>query len=41
MLGGEEAFLLAYGDYEKQAFQDMTTNFFERMSLGVVDEGRR
>lgn len=35
------AFLLAYGDYDKQAFQDMTTNFFERMSLGVIDEGRR
>ncbi|WP_315922828.1 alpha/beta hydrolase family protein [Mesorhizobium sp. SP-1A] len=35
------AFLLAYGDYEKQAFQDMTTDFFERMSLGAIDEGRR
>lgn len=34
-------FLLAYGQYEKEAFNDMTTDFFERMSLGVVDEGRR
>lgn len=34
-------FLLAYADYNKEAFQDMTTDFFERMSLGVLDEGRR
>ena len=35
------AFLRAYAGYEEFAFRDMTTDFFERMALGVVDEGRR
>lgn len=35
------AFLLSYSDYNQQAFQDLSTDFFERMSLGVLDEGRR
>jgi len=34
-------FLKAYGDYDTKAFEDLTTNFFERMSLQAVDEGRR
>lgn len=34
-------FILAYMNYEAQAFTDMTTDFFQRMSLGVLNEGRR
>lgn len=35
------AFLKAYANYDQTAFKDMTTDFFERMALGIVDEGRR
>lgn len=35
------AYLRAYGNYEEAAFRDMTSDFFERMSLGVVNEDRR
>lgn len=35
------AFLEAYAYYDPAAFGDMTTEFFERMSLGMVDEGKR
>lgn len=34
-------FLKAYANYDVAAFKDMTTDFFERMALGIVDEGRR
>ena len=32
------AFLKAYADYDTQAFQDMKSHFFERMTLGTVKE---
>lgn len=41
ILGLTTCFLLAYSSYDSTAFNDMTTDFFERMSLGAVDEGRR
>lgn len=34
-------FLRSYAMYDEQAFDDMTSEFFERMTLGLVDEGRR
>lgn len=34
-------FLKSYAMYDEQAFRDMTSEFFERMTLGLVDEGRR
>jgi Predicted dienelactone hydrolase len=35
------AFLLSYSAYEEEAFADLTTDFFRRMSLGLVVEDRR
>lgn len=35
------AFVRAYADYDQTAFKDLTTNFFQRMSLGAVLEYRR
>jgi len=34
-------FLHAYSSYDETAFADMGSDFFERMSLGVIDEARR
>jgi len=34
-------FLKSYSAYDGEAFHDMTSDFFERMTLGLVDEGRR
>jgi len=34
-------FLHAYSSYDEAAFADMGSDFFERMSLGLVDERRR
>jgi hypothetical protein len=34
-------FLEAYADYDPIAFKDLTSNFFQRMSLGAVVEYRR
>ncbi|MGH0003738.1 hypothetical protein ACQU0X_26985 [Pseudovibrio ascidiaceicola] len=41
LMGSSVAFLRAYGNYENAAFQDLTTNFFERMTLGAITERRR
>jgi pimeloyl-ACP methyl ester carboxylesterase len=35
------AFVRAYADYDQAAFKDMTTQFFQRMSLGAVTEYKR
>jgi len=35
------AFLKAYANYDRDAFKDMSSGFFERMSLGTVSELRR
>lgn len=35
------AFLKAYANYDTTAFSDMTTDFFQRMALGIVEERRR
>lgn len=35
------AFALSYADYDQTAFKDMTTQFFQRMSLGAVAEYKR
>jgi hypothetical protein len=32
------AYLLAYANYDPQAFDDLKTHFFERMSLGAIKE---
>lgn len=34
-------FLQAYSDYDPVAFNDLKSNFFQRMSLGAVEERRR
>jgi len=34
-------FLHAYSSYDEAAFADMGSDFFERMSLGMIDEARR
>lgn len=35
------AFALSYGKYEEVAFKDVSSGFFQRMSLGLVEESRR
>lgn len=35
------AFVKSYADYDQAAFQDMTTQFFQRMSLGAIMEYKR
>jgi hypothetical protein len=35
------AYLRAYSSYDEKAFEDMGSDFFRRMSLGVVREQRR
>jgi hypothetical protein len=35
------AFLMAYASYDEKAFADVSSNFFERMSLGIAKEFRR
>jgi len=35
------AFLKAYSSYDEAAFRDMSTDYFQRMSLGAVQEQRR
>lgn len=39
--GATTAFIMAYGSYDEKAFADMSSNFFERMSLGIAREARR
>lgn len=35
------AFIASYADYDENAFSDMSSSFFERMSLGIARESRR